>query len=98
MNFSAVPDTWPAIALAFAMTLLAGLSTGLGGLIVALKTRPSEAFLAGSLGLSAGVMIYISLVELLPQGIADLAAAGNPARRGVGGGGLLRRHCAYRHY
>ncbi len=78
MNFSAVPDTWPAIALAFAMTLLAGLSTGLGGLIVALKTRPSEAFLAGSLGLSAGVMIYISLVELLPQGIADLAAAGNP--------------------
>lgn len=65
-----------AVAVAFGMTLLAGLSTGLGGLIVALKRAPSEAFLAASLGFSAGVMVYISLVELLPQGIDSLAEAG----------------------
>ena len=78
MNSSVLPDMVPAIAVAFGLTLLAGLSTGLGGLIVAVKQRPSEEFLAGSLGLSAGVMIFISLVELLPQGIADLVDAGNP--------------------
>lgn len=65
-----------AVAVAFGMTLLAGLSTGLGGLIVALKRAPNEAFLAASLGFSAGVMVYISLVELLPQGIDSLAEAG----------------------
>lgn len=61
-----------AVAVAFAITLLAGASTGFGGLLVALKSSPSNRFLAGSLGLSAGVMVYISLVELLPGGIDDL--------------------------
>ena len=51
---------------AFAICLLAGLSTALGGLFVALQRHPSERFLAAALGFSAGVMLYISLVELLP--------------------------------
>ncbi|MDK8879033.1 zinc transporter ZupT [Corynebacterium sp. MSK008] len=57
---------------AFGLSLFAGLSTGLGGLLVALKRNPSDKFLAASLGFSAGVMVYISLVELLPEGVDAL--------------------------
>lgn len=64
------------VAIAFGMTLLAGLSTGLGGLLVALKRSPGDRFLAASLGFSAGVMVYISLVELLPEGVDTLAGEG----------------------
>ena len=54
------------IALAFGLTLLAGLSTGIGGFLGVLKHKPGPAFMAGSLGLSAGVMVYVSFVEMLP--------------------------------
>ena len=50
--------------LAFSLTLFAGLSTAIGSGIVLLYKRFSPRFLAASLGFSAGVMIYISLVEL----------------------------------
>lgn len=78
---------------AFAICLFAGLSTALGGLIVALRRTPSERFLAASLGFSAGVMLYISLVELLPEGVSGLEEAG-VASAGVWGptaffGGVL---------
>lgn len=65
-----------ALAVAFGFSLFAGLSTGVGGLIVALKRRSTDAFLAASLGFSAGVMVYISFVELLPGGAEDLGEAG----------------------
>ena len=61
---------------AFLICLFAGLSTAVGGLLVALKRDLDERFLAVSLGFSAGVMLYISLVELLPQGIEGLEEAG----------------------
>lgn len=57
--------------------LFAGLSTGLGGLIVVLKRKPGPAFFAAALGFSAGVMVYVSFVELLPEGIVSLTEAGN---------------------
>lgn len=66
-----------AVAVAFGISLLAGLSTGLGGLAVALKRELTDGFLAATLGFSAGVMVLISLYELLPEGIADLEAAGH---------------------
>lgn len=62
--------------LAFGLSLFAGLSTGLGGLLVALKRNPSDRFLAASLGFSAGVMVYISMVELLPEGVGSLDGEG----------------------
>lgn len=65
-----------AITIAFGMTLIAGIATGLGGVFVAMKREPSANFLAGALGFSAGVMVYISFVELLPGGIDSLAEAG----------------------
>lgn len=61
---------------ALSLTLLAGLSTGIGGIVSVLRRTPGDAFLAGSLGFSAGVMLYVSLVEILPEG---MAAAGAPA-------------------
>ena len=73
MDVVATPQ---AVAIALAISLLAGLSTGLGGLVVALKRSPGPAFIAASLGFSAGVMVYVSFVELLPEGIGDLEQAG----------------------
>lgn len=67
--------SWQAVAVAASITLLAGLSTGFGGLIVALRTTPSNRFLAGALGFSTGVMVYISLMEMLPQATEEVGTA-----------------------
>lgn len=50
---------------AFGLTVIAGLSTGIGSIIAFFSKRTNSAFLAISLGFSAGVMIYISLAELM---------------------------------
>lgn len=55
------------ILLPFLLTLFAGLSTGIGSLIAFFATKTNTKFLSFSLGLSAGVMIYISFVELFAQ-------------------------------
>ena len=60
---------------AFGMTLLAGLSTGIGSLIALLTRHTNRKFLSVALGFSAGVMIYVSLVEILAQAQTTLAAA-----------------------
>ncbi len=52
------------ILFAFALTLFAGLSTGIGSLMAFFSKGFNPKFLAGSLGFSAGVMIYVSLVEI----------------------------------
>lgn len=49
----------------FLLTLFAGLSTGIGSAIAFFAKTTSKKFLSFSLGLSAGVMIYISFVEML---------------------------------
>ena len=55
------------IWLAFGLTLIAGLSTGIGSLIALVSKRTNTKFLCASLGFSAGVMIYISFMELIPE-------------------------------
>ena len=50
------------------LTLLAGLSTGIGSAISFFYKRTNTKMLSGALGLSAGVMIYVSFVELMPSG------------------------------
>jgi ZIP family zinc transporter len=50
---------------AFLLTLFAGLSTALGALIAFLDTDKNTKFLSIGLGFSAGVMIYVSFVEIL---------------------------------
>ncbi|AWB82180.1 zinc transporter ZupT [Corynebacterium yudongzhengii] len=62
----------PTILLAFGLTLLAGLSTGIGGAIGVAHRRPGPGFLAAALGFSAGVMVLVSFVEILPKATEHL--------------------------
>lgn len=62
--------TWN-IGLALLLTALAGLSTGIGSAIAYFIRKPKIIYLSFSLGFSAGVMIYISFMELLPQALAS---------------------------
>ncbi|MDR2626848.1 MAG: zinc transporter ZupT [Dysgonamonadaceae bacterium] len=60
---------------AFILTLAAGLSTGIGSLIAFVAGRTNRKFLCFSLGLSAGVMIYVSFMEMMPAAKGELIAA-----------------------
>ncbi len=53
--------------LALTLTFLAGLTTGIGGLIGLSSRRFSAEFITIALGFSAGAMVYVSLVEILPK-------------------------------
>lgn len=52
---------------AFALTLLAGLSTGIGSALAFFMKQTNKKFLSAALGFSAGVMIYVSFVEIFPK-------------------------------
>lgn len=62
-----------ALIFAFGLTLFAGLSTGIGSLISFFAKKTNTKLLTFSLGLSAGVMIYISFVEMLPEAVESLS-------------------------
>ena len=55
------------ILFALALTLFAGLSTGIGSALAFFTNKTNTKFLSTSLGFSAGVMIYVSFVEIFPQ-------------------------------
>ncbi|MFA6549185.1 MAG: zinc transporter ZupT [Candidatus Margulisiibacteriota bacterium] len=57
---------------AILLSFIAGLSTAIGGLLAFVIKKPTNRFLAISLGFSAGVMIFVSFVELLQTGIASV--------------------------
>ncbi len=52
------------ILVAFGFTLFAGLSTGIGSLIAFFSKSTNKKFLSISLGFSAGIMIYVSMIEI----------------------------------
>ncbi|MBM4371630.1 MAG: zinc transporter ZupT [Deltaproteobacteria bacterium] len=60
------------LLLAFGLTLMAGLSTGIGSAIAFFTRRTNTRFLSAALGLSAGVMIYVSFMEILPKAMRGL--------------------------
>lgn len=60
------------ILTAFLLTLLSGLSTGVGSAIAFFAKRTNTTFLSVSLGFSAGVMIYVSFVELFANALGSL--------------------------
>lgn len=66
------------ILFAFGLTLFAGLSTGIGSIMSLMSKRFSPKFLAGSLGFSAGVMIYVSLVEIFVKAKDSLIEVHGP--------------------
>lgn len=52
------------VLFAFLLTLFAGLSTGIGSALAFFSKKSNTTFLSISLGFSAGVMIYVSMVEI----------------------------------
>lgn len=62
------------LSIAFGLTIFAGLSTGIGSAMAFFARRTSTRFLSTSMGFSAGVMIYVSLVDIFPQAKTDLVA------------------------
>lgn len=61
------------LILAFAVTLFAGLATGIGGLIAFFAKKTNTKFLSASLGFSAGVMIYVSFTEIFEKSKGSLS-------------------------
>ncbi len=61
------------LVLAIGLTVFAGLSTGIGSALSFFSKKLSARFLAGSLGFSAGVMIYVSLVEIFVKARVSLS-------------------------
>jgi len=55
------------VLFAFGLTIFAGLSTGIGSVLAFFTKRTNKVFLSVSLGFSAGVMIYVSFVEILGE-------------------------------
>ena len=60
---------------AFILTAFAGLSTGIGSLIAFFGKATNRSFLSVSLGFSAGVMIYVSFIEIFFKARANLSTA-----------------------
>ena len=63
---------------AFSLTLLAGLATGVGSALAFFAKRSNRSFLSVALGFSAGVMIYVSFVEILSKARDSLSHAYGP--------------------
>lgn len=55
------------ILFALGLTLFAGLSTGIGSALAFFAKKTNESFLSAALGFSAGVMIYVSMIEIFPK-------------------------------
>lgn len=66
---------WQSVLFAFALTLFAGLATGVGSAIAFFAKSTNTRFLSISLGFSAGVMIYVSLVEIFAKARISLEGA-----------------------
>lgn len=78
------------VAFALGLTLLAGMATGVGSLIAFAAKRTNYRFLSVSTGFSAGVMLYISFVEIFHKGSSALVEAyGDPAGHWVNAGSFF---------
>ncbi len=67
-------ENFQLVSIAFGLTLFAGLSTGIGSAIAFFAKRTNTKFLSVSLGFSAGVMIYVSFVEIFFKAKETLVA------------------------
>jgi zinc transporter, ZIP family len=63
------------LLIAFGLTLFAGLATGVGSALAFFAKRTNMKFLSTALGFSAGVMIYVSFVEIFPKAKDSLVQA-----------------------
>lgn len=58
------------LILAFLVTLGAGLATGIGSTLAFFTKTTNKSFFAVAMGFSAGVMVYLSFVEIIPKSTA----------------------------
>lgn len=58
--------------MAFLLTTMAGLATTLGSMITCFVHKDNMRFLAGALGFAAGVMIYVSFMDILPEAFLQI--------------------------
>ncbi|MFI4910815.1 MAG: zinc transporter ZupT [Sedimentisphaeraceae bacterium JB056] len=61
------------VLLAFGFTLIAGLSTGIGAALAFFTRKTNTKFLSLALGFSAGVMIYVSFIEIFQKARTSLS-------------------------
>ena len=73
----------------FALTAAAGLATGVGSLIALFAKHANKKFLSCALGLSAGVMVYISLFEMLGEAHQELGKIWGERLGSFGGTGAF---------
>ncbi|HDP33532.1 MAG TPA: zinc transporter ZupT [Candidatus Hydrogenedentes bacterium] len=82
------------ILVAFGLTVFAGMATGIGSIIAFTASRTNYRFLSVATGFSAGVMLYVSFVEIFFKGRESLTLAfgerlGDWANAGAFFGGML---------
>ncbi len=63
------------VLFALGLTVFAGLATGIGSTLAFFSKKFNPKFLAGSLGFSAGVMIYVSFVEIFVKAKDSLTSS-----------------------
>ncbi len=63
------------LLIAFGLTLMAGLCTGIGSLLAFFAKKTNTRFLSVALGFSAGVMIYVSMIEIFVKAKDSLVEA-----------------------
>lgn len=63
------------VLFAFSLTLFAGLSTGIGSLIGLMSKKFNPRLLTIALGFSAGVMIYVSMIEIFVKAKDSLSTS-----------------------
>ncbi len=68
------------VLFAFGLTLFAGLATGVGSALAFFAKKTNTRFLSISLGFSAGVMIYVSMIEIFVKARDALEASLGPAK------------------
>jgi ZIP family zinc transporter len=68
------------IIFALGLTLFAGLSTGIGSALAFFAKRTNTRFLSVSMGFSAGVMVYVSFVEIFAEARKALVSVYGNAR------------------
>ena len=66
------------ILFAFGLTVFAGLATGVGSVMSFFSKKFNPKVLAGALGFSAGVMIYVALIEIFFKAKDSLTGALGP--------------------
>src|SRR5690606_30571118 len=76
---TAMTITTENVLFAFGLTMIAGLSTGIGSILAFYTKRTNKKFLSVTLGFSAGVMLYVSMIDIFTKARLDLEKAlGSP--------------------